>query len=52
MDWKEIWPIIWPILREGLIAILVAILALLGYDKAVPSRYFRAQLKSKQVKED
>jgi len=51
MDWSEIWPIIWPVLREALIAALVAILALLGYDQAVPSRYMRAGLKSKRIKE-
>ncbi len=51
MDWSEIWPVVWPILREMLIAGLVALLALLGYDKSVPSRYVRGQLKSKRIKE-
>ena len=41
IDWQELWRLVWPILREGVIAALIAILALLGYDKGVPSRYYR-----------
>jgi len=41
VDWKAVWEFVWPILKEGLIALLVAILALLGYDSFVPSRYER-----------
>ena len=45
MDWKEIWPFVWPVVRQGLIALLVSLLALLGYDKVVPSRYSRGSTK-------
>ena len=41
LDWEMIWAFLWPMLREGLIALLVAVLALLGYDKVVPSRFKR-----------
>ena len=41
IDWPRVWQAVWPILREGLIAGLIAILALLGYDGLVPSRYYR-----------
>ena len=41
MDWARIWEFMWPIVREGLIALLISLLALLGYDKKVPSRYAR-----------
>jgi hypothetical protein len=41
MNWEELWSVIWPILKETLIAALIAILALLGYDKYVPSRHWR-----------
>ena len=41
IEWEVIWRFVFPILKEGLIALLVAILALLGYDKLVPSRYVR-----------
>ena len=43
LDWSAIWVLVWPIVRQGLIALLVSILALLGYDKAVPSRYSRGR---------
>ena len=41
MDWLLMWEFLWPVLREGLIALLVSLLALLGYDKVVPSRFKR-----------
>ena len=41
LDWATVWRFLYPILREGLIALLLAVLALLGYDKYVPSRYAR-----------
>ena len=41
-DWALVWEFLWPILRQGLIALLMAILALLGYDKVVPSRFERS----------
>jgi hypothetical protein len=41
IDWARLWSLLWPILREGLVAALIAILALLGYDGLVPSRYYR-----------
>lgn len=41
MDWGEFWRAAWPVLREMLIAGLVALLALLGYDQLIPSRYKR-----------
>jgi len=41
IDWGAIWVVVWPILKQGLIALLVAILSLLGYDAYVPSRYVR-----------
>ena len=41
IDWRAVWEFLWPILKEGLIALLMALLALLGYDKFVPSRYVR-----------
>ena len=50
VDWKAVWEFLWPILKEGLIAFLVALLALLGYDKFVPSRYLRSELRMKQAK--
>jgi hypothetical protein len=31
-DWALIWAFVWPILKQALIAFLVALLALLGYD--------------------
>jgi hypothetical protein len=51
VDWETIWPIVWPILREALVAALVAILALLGYDQVLPSRYVRGELKKKRIKD-
>ena len=41
VNWSEVWRVLWPILKQGLIAALIAILSLLGYDKYVPSRYVR-----------
>lgn len=41
IDWHAVWEFLWPILKEGLIALLMALLTLLGYDKLVPSRYVR-----------
>jgi len=41
VDWAAVWRFLYPILKEGLIALLMAVLALLGYDKIVPSRYAR-----------
>jgi hypothetical protein len=38
-NWPTVWAFLWPILREALIAFLVALLTLLGYDRQVlPSR--------------
>ena len=41
VDWAAVWRFVYPILKEGLVALLMAMLALLGYDKIVPSRYAR-----------
>lgn len=41
IDWNAIWRFAWPILKEMLVALLMALLALLGYDKYVPSRLAR-----------
>ncbi|HOU23937.1 MAG TPA: hypothetical protein PLN42_06775, partial [Anaerolineae bacterium] len=41
IDWSEVWRFAWPILKEMLVALLMALLALLGYDKYVPSRLAR-----------
>lgn len=41
MDWEVVWEIAWPIVRQGLIALLISLLGLLGYDKYVPSRSVR-----------
>lgn len=41
INWSAVWTFVWPILKQGLIALLVAVLALLGYDEWVPSRYGR-----------
>jgi hypothetical protein len=41
LDWELVWRFVWPILRQGLIALLMALLTLLGYDKYVPSRFAR-----------
>jgi hypothetical protein len=43
IEWPAVWEFMWPILKEGLIALLIAILALLGYDKYIPSRYMRRE---------
>lgn len=43
MDWSSVWEFAWPILKEALIALLMAVLALLGYDHVVPSRYGRKE---------
>jgi len=48
IDWNAVWAFVWPILKEGIIAFLVALLALLGYDKLVPSRYVRGVLNQKR----
>ena len=42
MDWGKFWEIAWPIVRQGLIALLISLLGLLGYDRLVPSRSVRA----------
>jgi len=47
IDWNAVWQFVWPILKEGMIALLIALLALLGYDKYVPSRYTRGVLEEK-----
>ena len=41
VNWSEVWAFLWPILKQGLVALLVSVLALLEYDKIVPSRYAR-----------
>jgi hypothetical protein len=41
LDWELVWAFLWPILRQGLIALLMALLTMLGYDKFVPSRFER-----------
>ena len=43
MDWEAVWEFFWPVLKQGLIALLVSLLALLGYDSVIPSRYTRAK---------
>jgi len=43
IDWAAVWAFVWPILKQGLIAGLVALLGLLGYDKYVPSRFVRRE---------
>jgi len=35
IDWALIWAFVWPILKQALIAFLVAVLALLGYDDVI-----------------
>ncbi|MBC7234036.1 MAG: hypothetical protein H5T68_12435 [Chloroflexi bacterium] len=39
IDWGAVWAFLWPILKQALIALLVALLSLLGYDKAVAARH-------------
>jgi hypothetical protein len=41
IDWGAVWQFVAPIVREAVIALLMAVLALLGYDKVVPSRFAR-----------
>jgi hypothetical protein len=41
IDWSEVWRLAWPILKEMLVALLMALLTLLGYDRYVPSRLAR-----------
>jgi len=41
IDWEVVWRFVWPILRQGLIALLMALLTLLGYDQVIPSRFER-----------
>lgn len=41
VNWSEVWAFLWPILKQGLIAALVSVLGLLGYDRIVPSRFAR-----------
>ena len=43
VDWGAVWAFVWPILKEAFIAFLMALLALLGYDQVVPSRYGRRE---------
>ncbi len=43
MNWQDVWAFVWPILKQALIALLVAVLALLGYDaKVLPGRLLTA----------
>lgn len=49
INWPAVWEVLWPILKQGLIALLVALLAILGYDQKVPSRYVREQKKDGDV---
>jgi uroporphyrinogen-III decarboxylase len=43
MDWKIVWAFLWPILKQAVIALLVAILAILGYDaRILPGRLLTA----------
>ena len=43
VDWGRVWELVWPVVRQGLIALLVALLSLLGYDRYVPSRMGRTE---------
>lgn len=45
IDWGLVWQFLWPVAREALIALLMALLALLGYDHVVPSRYERKAIR-------
>nr|MBC7245604.1 hypothetical protein [Chloroflexota bacterium] len=45
IDWSAVWAFVWPILKQALIAFLVALLALLGYDKKVASARYVARRK-------
>ena len=47
-DWKAVWEFMWPIVKQGLIALLMAILTLLGYDKYIPSRSVRGPKSGKK----
>ncbi len=43
MNWEAVWTFVWPILKQALIAFLVAVLTLLGYDHQVlPGRILTA----------
>jgi hypothetical protein len=46
MDWKIVWAFLWPILKQALIALLVAILAILGYDTRVLPKRILGSLKA------
>ena len=35
VDWGAVWLFVWPILKQAIIAFLMAVLALLGYDREV-----------------
>jgi hypothetical protein len=52
VDWGVIWAFVWPILRQALIAFLVALLALLGYDRQVLPARLLAALKAMGFKVD
>ena len=43
IDWGAVWQFLAPVLREAVIALLMAVLAVLGYDRVVPSRYGRRE---------
>lgn len=46
IDWSAVWAFLWPIVREALIAFLIALLTLLGYDKNVAEARYQALMKS------
>jgi len=50
VDWEVVWEFVWPVLKQGVIALLISLLALLGYDKVIPSRYARGKKSSKKGK--
>jgi hypothetical protein len=41
INWGAVWAFVWPILRQALIAFLVAVLALLGYDDVILPKRLR-----------
>lgn len=47
IDWAAVWEFLWPILREALIALLMALLALLGYDTRVAQARYKASRQGK-----
>jgi hypothetical protein len=51
INWPVVWSFLWPILREALIAFLVAVLTLLGYDSNVlPARLREFNLRERQAR--